>query len=140
MLKLKIISVGKTKEDWLEQALQEYIKRLKPTVSIEFIWAKNDEHLLTLVEKEPLYITLDANGTLFSSEEFAKYIHNKFEEGGSRLCMVIGGAEGLPAKLKDSKHVISLSPMTLTHQMVRLLLLEQIYRSFEIARGSKYHK
>lgn len=140
MLKLKIISVGKTKEDWLEQGLQEYVKRLKPLMSIEFVWAKNDEHLIALVEKEPLCITLDASGVPFSSEEFAKYIQQKFQEGGSRLCMVIGGPEGLPPKLKSSSQKISLSPMTLTHQMVRLLLIEQIYRAFEITRGSKYHK
>lgn len=140
MLKLKIISVGKTKEDWLEQALDEYLKRLKPNVAIEFVWAKNDEQLVSLVEKEPVYICLDANGNHLSSEEFAKYLHLKFEQGGSRLCMVIGGPEGLPSKLKQHALCISLSRMTLTHQMVRLLLLEQVYRAFEIARGSKYHK
>lgn len=140
MLKLKIISVGKTKEEWLELALDEYLKRLKPNVTIEFVWAKNDEQLLTLVEKEPAYICLDASGSLMSSEEFSKYLHQKFEQGGSRLAMVIGGPEGLPPKLKQHANCISLSRMTLTHQMVRLILLEQIYRAFEIAKGTKYHK
>jgi 23S rRNA (pseudouridine1915-N3)-methyltransferase len=150
MFKIKILSVGKTKEAWLEQALNEYIKRLQPIAAFEFVWAKNDKQLLELVGKEGYFICLDANGMLMSSEKFSGYLIDRLEKNGSRLTLVIGGAEGLPAELKAGNgagagagagaELISLSPMTLTHQATRLILLEQIYRAFEIARGSKYHK
>lgn len=139
MHKIKLLSVGKTKEEWLDQAIDEYVKRLKPVAAFEFIWAKNDEQLLAFVEKESNVVALDAAGQQMTSEEFAVFLNKKLESGGSRLTLVIGGAEGLPPELKKLP-LISLSPMTMTHQIVRLVLLEQIYRGFEIARGSKYHK
>jgi len=140
MLKLKILSIGKTKEEWLDKAIEEYVKRLKPLLSIEFVWAKNDEQLIALVEKEPLFICCDALGLSLNSEQFSDYFQKKFTEGGSRLAIVIGGAEGLPSSLKTHKNLISLSPLTMTHQIIRLVLLEQIYRAVEIAKGTKYHK
>jgi 23S rRNA (pseudouridine1915-N3)-methyltransferase len=139
MLKIKLFSVGKTKEQWLEDAIDEYLRRLKPTASIEFFWAKNDEQLLQLVEKEPLFICLDPNGKMMTSEQFSSFLISKLEEGGSRLSFVIGGPDGLPPILKKA-FLFSLSPLTLTHQLTRLILLEQIYRAFEIAKGSPYHK
>jgi len=140
MLKLKIFSVGKTKEEWLESAITEYIKRLQKTLHVECIWAKNDAHLLELVEKEALVIYCDAEGKQFTSEEFSGFLVKKFIEGGSRLSIVIGGAEGLPLAIKKSKELLSFSKMTMTHQMIRLFLLEQVYRAFEIQKGSSYHK
>ncbi|HRD55371.1 MAG TPA: 23S rRNA (pseudouridine(1915)-N(3))-methyltransferase RlmH [Parachlamydiaceae bacterium] len=140
MLKLKILSIGKTKEEWLESALNEYMKRLKPILSIEFLLARSDEELLSLAEKEPLLVCLDPKGKKMDSAAFANYIQNKFVEGGSKLAIAIGGAEGLPEKLKSHKNLISFSDLTMTHQIVRLVLIEQIYRAFEIMKGSKYHK
>lgn len=140
MYRLKLYSVGKTKEAWLEDAFNEYQKRLKSTLSIECIWAKNDQHLLELVSKEPVLLCMDAGGALMTSEQFSHWIIKEFEKGGSRLAIVIGGAEGLPPTLKQGHALISLSPLTFTHQMARLILLEQIYRAFEIDRGSRYHK
>lgn len=140
MLKLKILSVGKTKEEWLDAALDEYVKRLKSVLSIEFIWAKNDEQLIHYAEKEPLIICLDVQGASLNSEQFSSFIQRKFQDGGSRLAIVIGGAEGLPIELKEKCELISLSPLTMTHQIVRLVLIEQIYRALEIAKGTKYHK
>jgi 23S rRNA (pseudouridine1915-N3)-methyltransferase len=140
MLKIKILSVGKTKETWLEEALNEYIKRLKPIASFEFVWAKNDAQLQELAERESLIVCLDPNGSLMDSGQFSVFLHEKLQEGGSRLAFIIGGPEGLPKSLKQKSQLISLSPLTLTHQLTRLILLEQIYRAFEIARGSKYHK
>lgn len=139
MLKLKLISVGKTKEEWLDAAIDEYVKRLKPILSIEFLWVKNDEQLIAAVEKETGVICLDAAGQTMTSELFSAFITKKFEDNGSRLTLVIGGAEGLPLKLKQYP-LISLSLMTMTHQIVRLVLMEQLYRAFEIAKGTKYHK
>jgi len=140
MLKCKIISIGKTKETWLNAAIDEYQKRLRNTAQIEWVWAKDDQQLVTLVHQEPLFICLDPLGKSLNSRQFADFLMHKFEEGGSRLAFVIGGAEGLPTVLKQHKEAISLSPLTFTHQITRLILIEQIYRGFEIARGSEYHK
>lgn len=140
MLKIRIISVGKTKEAWLETGLDEYVKRLKPTAAIEFTWVKNDEQLLQIIEKEPLTICLDPSGKLMTSEQFSTFLQTKIEEGGSRVAFVIGGAEGLPSQLKKHSTLFSLSPLTMTHQLTRLVLMEQIYRALEIAKGSPYHK
>jgi 23S rRNA (pseudouridine1915-N3)-methyltransferase len=140
MYKIKILSIGKTKEVWLEEALNEYLKRLQPVAAFEFNWAKNEKHLLELARKETCAICLDANGKLMTSEQFSLFIHDGLLKYGSRLTFVIGGAEGLPSELKKNRDLISLSPMTFTHQATRLVLLEQIYRAFEIAKGSKYHK
>jgi 23S rRNA (pseudouridine1915-N3)-methyltransferase len=140
MLKLKILSIGKTKEEWLEEGLKEYIKRLKPSLSLETVWAKNDAHLIELCQKEPIAIGLDPQGQLLTSEQFSAFLSQCWEKGGSRLTIVIGGAEGLPSILKQQLMLISLSPMTFTHQLTRLILVEQIYRALEIRKGSRYHK
>ena len=140
MLKLKIISVGKTKETWLNDAIDEYKKRLSPVLQIEFILAKNDANLIELLKNESQFVCLDSTGDMFTSEQFSKFVQDQFISNGSRLTLVIGGPEGLPNEIKKKSPLISLSLMTMTHQMVRLILLEQIYRAFEIAKGSKYHK
>lgn len=140
MYKIRVISVGKTKEAWLDSAINDYCKRLTGEATIEFIWTKNDEQLIAAVEKEPLAICLDPKGTLMDSEMFSATILKRLQEGGSRLALVIGGPEGLPEGLRSGRQLISLSPLTMTHQIVRLLLVEQIYRAFEIGRGSRYHK
>lgn len=139
MLKITILSVGKTKEKWLEEAFEEYIKRLKPYVEIHCIWAKNDIQLIDLAQKERFLICLDPQGRQFDSEEFSKYLFKSFEKGGSQVTLIIGSAEGLPKELRQHP-LISLSLMTFTHQMTRLVLIEQIYRAIEIHRGSRYHK
>lgn len=141
MYKIKIFSIGKTKELWLQSAIEEYIKRLKPSIAIEWILAKNLSDLTDLLKKEKNYIALDPAGTMGSSEEFSKFIHTTLLQGGSRLALVIGGAEGLnEAIVKGATHRLSLSKLTFTHQMTRLILLEQLYRAVEIEKGSSYHK
>lgn len=140
MLKLKILSVGKTKEKWLEDAFLEYLKRLKGTVHIECLWARDSQQLLEWAQKESSYLCLDPKGRLLTSEEFADLLFQQWEKNGSRLTLVIGGAEGLPQELKQGNLLISLSPLTMTHQITRLVLIEQIYRTIEIRKGSHYHK
>lgn len=140
MIKLKILSVGKTKEKWLEEAFSEYVKRLKPLLQIECLWSKDNFQLIDWAHKEPSIICLDPAGRLFSSEDFSAFLSQEIEKGGSRLAFVIGGADGLPSQLKQNYPLISLSPMTFTHQMTRLVLIEQIYRALEIQKGSNYHK
>lgn len=140
MIKLKIFSIGKTKESWLEDAIQEYAKRLSPLMAIEWIWAKDNSHLIDLASKEPKVICLDPKGKLLSSEQFAAFLEQSWERGGSRLAFVIGGADGLPPQLRENYTLLSLSPLTFTHQITRLILIEQIYRATEISKGSNYHK
>jgi 23S rRNA (pseudouridine1915-N3)-methyltransferase len=137
MIKIKVLSIGKTKETWLQEALSEYEKRLTPLGSIEWILAKNDVQLEEFSKKEPKYIALDPQGKSMTSEKFAAW----FSQAGSRITFVIGGAEGLTPTLKANASLLwSLSPLTFTHQLTRLILLEQLYRAYEINRGGSYHK
>jgi 23S rRNA (pseudouridine1915-N3)-methyltransferase len=141
MYRIKIFSIGKTKEPWLQQALEEYEKRIKAIMPIEWIFAKNNEHLSLLLEKEPSFIALTPVAKIPSSEEFAKDLYFWLEQNKSRINFVIGGAEGLPtALLEKAFQCISFSRLTFTHQMTRLLLVEQIYRATEIEKKSGYHK
>lgn len=139
MLKVKILSVGKTKESWLEMALEEYAKRLAPHMQLETVWARSDEQLLLLAKETPV-LALDPQGRKLDSLEFSRFLFQQFEKQGSRLTFVIGGPEGLPAEIKRTSPLISLSRLTFTHQITRLVLVEQIYRAVEINRGSPYHK
>ena len=141
MFKVKVLTIGKCKEPWLASALSEYEKRLSPKVRIEWAIAKNDEQLIEWAAQEPFLIPLDPGGELLTSGRLSQKLIRLFEEKGSRLCFAIGGAEGLPKKLLDQfPFHLSLSPLTFTHQMTRLILIEQLYRSFEIEKGSGYHK
>lgn len=140
MIKIRILSVGKTKEPWLEEALDEYVKRLKSTLQIEFAFAKNDTQLLEWLAKESRVIALDPQGKLLTSEAFSTFLYDQIEAGGSRLSFVIGGPEGLPQTVRQNSLLLSLSPLTFTHQLARLVLVEQLYRAVEIAKGSPYHK
>ncbi len=140
MPRIKIISVGKTKERWLQDALQEYLKRLKPTLEMEFQWSQSDAGLLSLAAKEKHIICLDPEGKMMDSVTFSSYFQEQLEKSGARLTFLIGGAEGIPQEIKKAHPLISLSRMTFTHQMTRLILVEQIYRATEILKGSGYHK
>ncbi len=138
---IKIFTIGKTKEQWLEEALEEYTQRLKSVLRIEWHLVKDDAQLLRLLEKEKSFIGLDPQGELLESVPFSKQLFRLLAEGGSRLSFVIGGSDGIPPPIKArAKKLLSLSPLTFTHQLTRLVLLEQIYRAFEIEKGSAYHK
>lgn len=137
---LVIYSIGKNKELWLEEAFKEYLYRLRGRIQIEVVWMKNDQQLVKALKKEVNIVALDAQGQQFTSEKFALFFFERMEAAKGRLAFVIGGAEGLPLELKNSLMLISFSPMTFTHQIIRLVLIEQVYRSYEIARGSPYHK
>jgi 23S rRNA (pseudouridine1915-N3)-methyltransferase len=141
MIKIKILSVGKTKEPWLDLALQEYQKRLKNTIAIQWQLYRDELELDEAMISCKNYIALDPHGTMFSSEEFSSFIFDVVEELGSRLDIVIGGSNGLSLSAKKgAKKLISFSRLTFTHQMTRILLLEQLYRALKIKEGSSYHK
>lgn len=140
MLKIKILSVGRFKENWLENAIEIYSQRLKNKMQIDWSLAKDDKQLLQWLLNEPNVVCLDPEGVMQTSEEFSLFLFKHLEKGGSRLTFVIGGAEGLPKQVKTVYPMISLSRLTFTHQMARLLLVEQLYRATEIQKGSDYHK
>ena len=141
MLKVKVIAMGKSKEEWLRLALQEYEKRLSPQLTIDWVQPATANQLEQLLVQEKNYILLDPKGDLFDSFNFSQKIMHAFEELGSRLTFSIGPPEGFPSHLlQRAAHRWSLSPLTFTHQLTRLILIEQIYRALEIAKGSPYHK
>lgn len=136
MFKVKVLTIGKWNESWLKAATQEYEKRLQGKLTIQWILLKDDEELLRSTESIP-YIALHPQGKLLSSSEWSQ----KMMKLGLRLNFLIGGPEGLPAPiLEKALFQWSLSPLTFTHQIARLILVEQLYRSIEIERGSRYHK
>lgn len=140
MIKICVISPGKIKEAWLEAAINEYLKRLAPLAAFNLIWTRQEKEFLQLVEEEKHPICLDVKGQEMDSHEFASFFFNRVELGGSRITFAIGGPEGFPPGFTRERLRISFSKMTFTHQMARLLLMEQIFRSFEIRRGSRYHR
>ena len=136
MIKIKIYTVGKTKESWLEVALAEYHKRLTGEMTIEWVISKELQPV-----KENFYICLDRQGQQYSSPDFANFLEKESVRSGAKLTFVIGGPEGIPDEIKaKASHLISFSKFTFTHQIARLILLEQLYRSVQIQRGTQYHK
>ena len=158
-MKIKIYCIGKIKDQYLKDGVNEYIKRISAYASVEIIEvadskvkdnpnnsdikkAKNEEGERVLKQlKNDYLIGLDLNKKEPTSEEFAKFLHSKLVEGGSNISFVIGGSYGLSDELKKRCNTsISLSKLTFLHQMTRLILLEQIYRAFKILNNETYHK
>ena len=136
MFKVKVLTIGRCKEEWLSAALAEYEKRLQGKLSIEWRLAKDDAQLVEWANPESI-VALDPKGELLTSEGWSQ----KMFQLGLKLVFVIGGAEGLPPQIiRQAQFRWSLSPLTFTHQVTRLILMEQLYRAMEIQRGSRYHK
>lgn len=156
-MNIKIIAVGKIKEQYLKDAIKEYEKRLSSFCSFSIVEVQaeqiNDESLcekykeaeaeriLQNIKQNSYVITLEIKGKSFSSESFAKKIKDISNDGISDVVFVIGGANGLHHKVSSiSSLKVSFSEMTFTHQMIRLLLVEQIYRAFKINANEPYHR
>ena len=157
MLKLNFIVVDRTRSSFIKEGEQEYLKRMKRFVG--FTWTEvrpvritkgiSDEEVIRqeglniLAKTEPgdHLIALDKGGKRYSSEGFASMLKKLSVENKGRICFIIGGPLGLSKDvLERADQVMSLSEMTLTHEMTRLILTEQIYRAFTIIDGHKYHK
>ena len=158
-MKITLACVGKIKEKYLTAGIEEFTKRLTPfckleTIAIneermpedpspaekEQVLGRETERLLAVIPQNSYVIVLDVKGSLISSEELAAKFDKLALGGNSHITFVIGGAFGYTDALrKRADETISFSRMTFTHQMIRLLLIEQIYRAFKISRGEKYH-
>ena len=159
-MKIKLVTVGKLKEKYLIQGINEYLKRLNSYAKMEIIEVPDekapeklsDAEMLQVKEKEGQRIlgkindneyvfVLAINGKQLSSEEFSKEIEQLGISGKSNLTFVIGGSLGLSdSVLQRSNQQISFGRLTYTHQLMRLVLVEQIYRGFRIMKGEPYHK
>lgn len=144
-MKIRIFWLGKTKERYLLEGINHYINLIKPYAKISLIEVKEErgkeiEKSLNLEGKKILrqtkaYVLLDERGKMFDSLEFSRLL----EEKGS-IDFIIGGAYGVSDEVKDKASLLlSLSRMTFTHEITRLLLLEQIYRAITIIKGQEYH-
>ena len=150
---IKIICVGKIKESFFREAIQEYQKRLSKYSKLEIIELpdytngnaqENQKKEALLIQKligpKDYVITLEIEGRVFSSEQLAEKIDDLFQNY-STITFVIGGSYGLDASIKEKSDLsLSFSKMTFPHQLFRILLLEQIYRSYKIIHHESYHK
>ena len=150
MLKVNIVAAGKIKEKYLTAGINEFLKRLTPFAQVKVLEINEEkkqqtltaegERLLKLVPNGSYLIVLDVYGKELSSEELSAKIDDLTVQGVSSITFLIGGAFGLSPEVRKAADLkLSFSKMTFTHQMVRLLLVEQIYRAFKISRGEKYH-
>ena len=150
---IKIICVGKIKEDYLKEAITEYSKRLSKYTKLELIevmdvdnpsiditLSKERDNILKYVNPKDYVVTLEIDGNMLDSIEFSKKLNNLFITN-SCITFIIGGSYGLHDDIKKmSNYKLSFSKMTFPHQLFRVILLEQIYRSFKINNNESYHK
>ena len=159
-MKITVITVGKIKEKYLKDAIAEYSKRLGKYCKLEIIEvadektpdhasetvedairAKEGERILKYIKEDAYIITLEINGKQLVSEEFARKIETLGIQGTSHIIFIIGGSIGLGKEvIARSDCALSFSKMTFPHQLMRVILLEQIYRSYRIINGEPYHK
>ena len=159
-MKITIITVGKLKEKYLKDAIAEYSKRLSKYCKLEIvevadektpenaskvvedaIRSKEAERILKYVKEDAFVITLEIAGKQLTSEEFADKIEQLGVRGISHIIFIIGGSIGLGKEvLAKSDFALSFSKMTFPHQLMRVILLEQVYRSYRIISGEPYHK
>ncbi len=143
---MKLICVGKIKENYLKEAINEYLKRLSKYTKLEIIELKDsnilseEELILKNINEKDYVVTLDIFGNMLDSIELSKKIEDWFINSYN-VVFVIGGSYGLSDKVKKrSNYSISFSKFTFPHQLFRVILLEQIYRSFKIMNNETYHK
>nr|WP_320162092.1 23S rRNA (pseudouridine(1915)-N(3))-methyltransferase RlmH [uncultured Methanoregula sp.] len=159
-MQIRVVAVGKIKEKFLQDGIAEFEKRLRPYAKLQVIeiadekrplsatpslesaaMEKEGERILSALPENAFVIALDVKGQAWSSVELSEAFREWELAGKNQLAFVIGGDLGLsPAVLARSDLRLSLSKMTFTHPMARLLLLEQVYRAFRILRGEPYHK
>ena len=154
-MRLRIVAAGKIREKWLSDGIAEYKKRLEKYCDVEMIEVpdapdslpietalrREGEKILGAIRDGAYVVAMDLHGQLLDSIEFSRELIRSLEKGGASVTFVIAGSNGFdPQVLARADKRICLSPMTFTHQMTRLILLEQCYRAFKIRGGESYHK
>ena len=141
MLTVHLLCHGTLKEDYLRDACAEYRKRLSAFCRLELYEAKDNASLAEKIPKRGYKIALCVEGKQLSSEELSEKIEGLQTGGVSDLTLVIGGSDGLPEEIKALCDLrLSFSRMTFPHQLMRVILMEQLYRAFTIQKGITYHK
>ena len=159
-MKIKIVTVGKLKEKYLKDGIAEYSKRISRFAKLEMIELTDEKtpdkaseienqkiletegaRILSKIGERDFVLVLAIEGKTFSSEEFSKQLEEAYIKGYSTLTFIIGGSLGLAPVVKNRANLsVSFGRLTLPHQLMRLVLVEQIYRAFTIQQGSPYHK
>jgi len=143
MLGIKIICVGRLKEQFYTDAANEYLKRLRGYCKLEIIELPEKEHA-AIEDRIPagaVTIAMCIEGREIDSQGFAEFLMECAGRGSSRLCFIIGGSDGLRDDIKKGADIqLSMSKMTFPHNLARVMVLEQLYRAFTIIDGGKYHK
>ena len=159
-MKIKIVTVGKLKEKYLKDGIAEYTKRISRFAKLEMIELADEKtpdkaselenqkiletegaRILSKVGEREFVVVLAIEGKTFSSEDFSKQLEQASIKGYSTLTFIIGGSLGLALIVKNRANLsVSFGRLTLPHQLMRLVLVEQIYRAFTIQQGSPYHK
>lgn len=144
---IKIIAVGKLKEKYLIDSIEDYKKRISKYHKIEIVELKDgdinseEKEILSHINSKDYTILMNINGKEYSSLELSEKIEKYFIEGNSNIVFIIGGSDGVTDKIKEIvNESISFSQLTFPHGLFRLILLEQIYRSFKIINNETYHK
>ena len=156
-MKIQLIFVGKTREPYLREGVDDFLARLRRYLPVEVkivrseklrrdrqtahVVSRESERVAAAVDDRSHLVVLDRRGKQLSSASLAKWWRKLEMEGCGKLCFAIGGVLGFTDELRNqAQTLLSLSKMTLTHEMSRLILLEQLYRACTIMRGEKYHK
>ena len=153
-LRIKLIVVGKTKISYIQQGIDDFLKRLSRYAQVEMTVVKpvvkhpegqiltlEGENLLKKVAPDDYVVALDRKGRQFNSEQFSRFFVECMNKGRNHIAFIIGGQLGLAEDVQQKANmVLSLSAMTFTHDMSRLILLEQIYRAMTILHGEPYHR
>jgi len=141
MIAVTVLCAGTLKESYLRDAVAEYSKRLGAYCKLKIVELKDKTPMLPYINRSAYNIALCVEGKELSSPELAQLIESKAAGGKSEICFVIGESDGLPEEVKSACDLrLSFSRMTFPHQLMRVILTEQIYRAFTIINGGKYHK
>lgn len=160
MLKIDLIVLGKIKEKYLNEAIDEYKKRISRFASLNIIELKDrdkpdklsdaeldkiideeSEEILTKIDEDSFVITLEIEGKLLTSEEFAEKVKEIAVSGYSKITLIIGGSNGFNKKVSNKADLkLSFGRMTMNHKLMRVVLMEQVFRCFKIMNNEAYHK
>jgi len=152
-VRLKVLWVGKTQQEWVREGIEEYSSRIRRYMALDVLEAREEkgaaeetmrerecDRLSKLVPKNARLVLLDEKGTVMSSPEFADFLGRSRDAAIPELVFAVGGAYGFSQEFRSrADTMIALSRMTFTHQMVRVFLLEQLYRGFTILNREPYH-